>query len=65
MDSTNHPRPLPSPAPDRLRRWTKVIETGSLIVVAVAVCLTAALGLVAIGIFVVLVFGMNNFGSNK
>ncbi|HZE34057.1 MAG TPA: hypothetical protein VE198_21815 [Actinoallomurus sp.] len=65
MDSTNHPHTLRSPAPDGRRRWTKAIETGLLVVLAVAVCLTAALGLVAIGLFIVLVFGMNNFGSNK
>ena len=65
MDSTHHPRRPPSPPPNRHSRLTKVLETGSLIVLAVGVCLAAALGLVAIGIFVVLVFGMNNYGSNK
>jgi hypothetical protein len=62
MDSTHHPGRPPSPGHPR---WTKAIETVSLIVLAVAVCLLAALGLVALGIFLVLVFGMNNYGSNK
>jgi hypothetical protein len=65
MDSTNHPDALSSPAPDGHRRWVKATETGLLIVLAAAICLIAALGLVAIGIFVVFVFGMNNYGSNK
>ena len=65
MDSTHRPGTLPPPSPDGRPRWAKAIETVSLIVLAVGVCLMAALGLVAIGIFVVLVFGMNNQGSNK
>jgi hypothetical protein len=65
MDSTHHPDPLPSPPPNGHPRLTKAIETGSLIILAVAICLITALGLVAIGIFLVLVFGMNNYGSNK
>jgi hypothetical protein len=65
MDSTHHPDPLPSPPPDGPPRWTKATETALVIVFAVAVCLMAALGLVAIGIVVVFVVGMNNFGSNK
>jgi hypothetical protein len=63
MDSTNHPHTLPSP--DRHRRWVKATETGLLIVLSVAICLMAALGLVAIGILVVFFYGMNNYGSNK
>jgi hypothetical protein len=65
MDSTHHPRRLPSPRPDGPGTWTNAIETALLIVFAVAVCLLAAVGLVAIGLFVVLMSGMNLYGSNK
>ena len=65
MHSTHRPGTPHSHPPNGRPRLTKAIETGSLIILAVGVCLMAALGLVAVGIFVVLVFGMNNYGSNK
>ena len=65
MDSTLHPGTPPSPPPNGRSRLTKAIETGSLIVLAVAIFLIAALGLVTIGIFAVGIFAMNNYGSNK
>jgi hypothetical protein len=65
MDSTNHAETLRSSAPDGHRPWVRATQTGLFVVLAVALCLMAALGLVAIGIFVVFVFAMSNYGSNK
>jgi hypothetical protein len=62
MDPTNHADPPPAPYG---RPWVKPLQTGLVVVLAVAVSLIAALGLVAIGLLVVFAFAMNNYGSNK
>jgi hypothetical protein len=64
MDPTNA-ADRRSPGPDGHRPWVKATQTGLSIVFAVAIFLMAALGLVTIGLFVVFVFAMNNYGSNK
>jgi hypothetical protein len=59
MDPTDHA------LPGEQRPWVKRLEKSLLVVLTIAVCLIGALGLVAIGVIVVFVFAMNNFGSNK
>jgi hypothetical protein len=59
MDSTDQA------LPGGQRPWVKRLEKSLVVVLTVAVCLIGALGLVAIGVIVVFVFAMNNFGSNK
>jgi hypothetical protein len=46
-------------------QWAKRLEKGLVVVLTIAACLIAALGLVAIGLIVFFVFALNNYGSNK
>jgi hypothetical protein len=62
MDSTNRADPPPVPYG---RPWVKPVQTGLVVVLTVAVCLIAALGLVVLGFLVVFAFALNNWGSNK
>jgi hypothetical protein len=62
MDFTDHAGALPAPEHPS---WVRRLEKGLVIVTAVTLGLIVALGLVAIGFFVIFLFAMNNYGSNK
>lgn len=59
-----HAGAAPAP-PARRPRWHRTLQVASAVVVGAAVTWLAIAGLALIGVWVILVIGMNNFGSNK
>lgn len=49
----------------RRPRWHRAVEITSAVVIGAAVAALAVGGLAIVGVWILLVVGMNNFGSNK